>query len=156
MILINKLKKMKTQKLVTIFKGLSLSIVAAMLVIMLGSCATKAVFLSSAVVPAAKGDVKVKKDGNNNYSVKLQISNLAESSQLTPPKKAYIVWLVGTDQRIHNIGLINSSSGFWSKNLKASFETVSSFKPTRIFLTAENEENVNYPRSEVVLTTADF
>jgi hypothetical protein len=147
---------MKTQKWTSAIKGISLSLLALSLVFALSSCSTKAAFLSSQVVPAAKGNVKVKKDGNNNYAIKLQISNLAESSQLTPPKKAYVIWLVSDDQRVHNIGQIDSSTGFMSNKLKAGFETVSSFKPTRIFLTAENDQNINYPQSEVVLTTSDF
>ncbi|MDA3930484.1 MAG: hypothetical protein PF541_16160 [Prolixibacteraceae bacterium] len=48
------------------------------------SCATKAIFLQSAVVPAAEGSVSVKEDGNKNYVIKVKISNLADSQSLQP------------------------------------------------------------------------
>ncbi|MDA3930485.1 MAG: hypothetical protein PF541_16165 [Prolixibacteraceae bacterium] len=61
-----------------------------------------------------------------------------------------------TDDNItKNVGQIVSSTGSFSSKLKASFETVSSFSPNKIFITAENEADVQYPYSEVVLTT-DF
>lgn len=122
----------------------------------LSSCTTKVNFLKSSVVPAAKGTVKVTKDGNNNYKIKVQISNLAESTQLTPPKSVYVVWLMSDSKAIKNIGQIVSGSGFMSKKLKAGFETTSSFKPSKIFLTAENDPGVQYPFSEVILTTGVF
>lgn len=114
------------------------------------SCSKKVVFLTSSVVPAAEGYVKVKKDGNQNYAISLKISNLAEVDKMQPPKKTYVVWME-TDRGItRNMGQIVSS-----RNLKANFETVSSFKPVKIFLTAENNENVQYPGT-VVLSTEKF
>jgi hypothetical protein len=132
-------------------------IVAAMVLMMFtfSSCATKAIFLSSAVVPAAEGIVTVKEDGNKNFVIKIQTTNLADSQRLTPPKNVYVVWMVTDNNITKNIGQIISSSGTLSSKLKASFETVSSFRPTKIFITAENEANIQYPFSEVVLTT-DF
>jgi hypothetical protein len=40
-----------------------------------------------------------------------------------------------------------------SKNLSASFETTATLKPSKVFITAEVDENVQYPGSMVVLTT---
>jgi hypothetical protein len=40
--------------------------------------------------------------------------------------------------------------------LKASFETVSSTKPTKIFLTAEDDASIQYPGSQVVISTNNF
>lgn len=147
---------MKTKKGFLFLKNLGLIFSAALLVFAMSSCATRANFLSSSVVPAAKGAVKVTKDGNNNYKIKVQISNLAESTQLTPPKAAYVIWLVSDNKTTKNIGQIVSESGFMRKNLKAGFETISSFKPSKIFLTAEDDASVQYPFSEVVMTTGDF
>jgi hypothetical protein len=50
-----------------------------------------------------------------------------------------------------NIGRVNSSN-----KLKVSFETVSSFKPIKIFITAEDDEDVQYPGQQVVLSTDKF
>lgn len=119
----------------------------------LSSCATRAVFLSSAVVPAAEGTVTVKEDDNNNYRIKVKINNLADSQSLTPPKNAYVLWLLTENDVSKNIGQIVSSTGSMSSKLKASFETVSSDKPSKVFITAENEADIRFPDSEVVLIT---
>ncbi|MGZ3837563.1 MAG: hypothetical protein ACXVMS_08140 [Flavisolibacter sp.] len=120
------------------------------------SCAKKINFQGSSVVPAARGEVKVKKDHNNNYRIQVSLNNLAEPGRLQPPKKTYVVWMETGDNLTKNIGQINSSTGFLSGKLKASFETVSSTKPTKIFLTSEDDPNVQYPGSQVVLSTNNF
>jgi hypothetical protein len=71
--------------------------------------------------------------------------------RLEPPKKAYVVWMENEEGRAKNLGQINSSHEMLTKKLKASFSTVSPFKPTKIYITAEDEANVNVPSSMVVL-----
>ncbi len=120
------------------------------------SCSTKAAFLTSSVVPAARGDVKVTRDNNKNYVIQMDIVNLAEPERLQPPKKLYVVWMV-TDQKLtKNIGQIESSSGAFSNKLKADFKTSSAFKPVKIFITAEDDANVQYSSSTIVLATSNF
>ena len=120
------------------------------------SCAKKMTFLNSSVVPAARGTVQVKRDNNHNYVIKLQLSDLAEVSRLQPAKQMYVVWMVTEQQQTKNIGQIKSSTGRLSKRLKASFETVSSFKPEKILISAEDQADVQYPGSMVVLSTSSF
>ncbi len=131
-------------------KNLILRLSIIMIMASLGSCSKKIQFLTSSVVPAAVGYVQVKKDSNQNYAITLKIENLAEVDKLQPPKKTYVVWMETDRGVIRNIGQIVST-----RNLKASFETVSSFKPVKIFLTAEDIENVQYP-GKVVLSTDKF
>lgn len=50
------------------------------------SCAKNISFLTSSVVPAARGEVEYKKDKNDNWIIKVSISDLAESSRLQPSK----------------------------------------------------------------------
>jgi hypothetical protein len=113
-------------------------------------------FLSSGVVPAARGDVKVKKDKNQNYAIDVKITNLAEPDRLQPPKQLYMLWMI-TDQNVtKNLGQIETSDGTFSKTLKASFRTVTTFKPLKVFITAENDPNVQFPDRTTVLTTGQF
>jgi hypothetical protein len=130
--------------------------VAALVMVYLSSCARKINFQSSSVVPAARGDVKVKKDNNNNYNIQISLSDLAEPKRLQPSRSTYVVWMETASNTTKNIGQINSSTGFLSGKLKASFETVSSTKPTKIFLTAEDDASIQYPGEQVVLSTNDF
>lgn len=132
------------------------SLLAITLIFVFFSCARKTSFQTSSVVPAARGDVKVKKDDNNNYQIKIKISGLAEVKRLEPSKQAYVIWLVSDEHITKNLGQINSSSNLLSKNLKASFETVSSVKPVKIFITAEDDASTQYPGSIVILSTNNF
>ncbi|MCX6246135.1 MAG: hypothetical protein NTW10_00240 [Bacteroidetes bacterium] len=116
----------------------------------------KVVFLSSAVVPAARGYVKVKKDLNENYCIRLRISNLAEVNRLQPSKKVYLVWMVNDLEVTECIGQLKSATTFLSTKLKASFNKASSAKPIKLFITAENDAGTKIPDSQVILTTDRF
>ena len=120
------------------------------------SCATKHAFSTSQVVPAAEGSVKVKKDNNNNYNIDLSVMRLADAKRLTPSKEMYIVWMETEQNGTKNIGQLNTSSGLLSKTLKSSLKTVSTFKPTSFFITAEDNATVQYPASQKVMRTGSF
>lgn len=129
---------------------------SALVVLTFGSCATTTRFETSTVTPAASGSVKVSRDANKNYVIKIQIKNLADSKNLTPPMDYYVVWLVTEDNITKNVGQIKSSTGFLSKNLNANFETVSTLKPIKIFITAENDASVQYPLSSDFILTTEY
>jgi hypothetical protein len=120
------------------------------------SCSRKVIFQESPVVPAATGTVKMKRDQNNNYALTVRVANLAEPVRLTPSKKHYIVWLETEDNGVKNIGQLVSSSGLFSKKLKASLEAVTPYKPRRVFITAEYETEIQYPGPQVVLRSNSF
>lgn len=119
-------------------------------------CSKKIYFAKSRVVPAAEGKVKIKKDRNKNYDINISILRLADPERLQPPKKAYVVWMETKENGIKNIGMINSTSGFFSKRLRASLSTKTAFKPIHFFITAEENGAVQYPGSQLVLTTDDL
>ena len=134
-----------------------LSGMAALLIVLtMVSCSQKVSFMTSSVVPAARGYVRVKNDDNKNYAIEIHLSDLAEVKRLQPAKNTYVIWMETDKQMTKNIGQINSSVNSITKKLKASFETVSSFKPIKIFITAEDEASVQYPGTQVVLTTDRF
>lgn len=122
----------------------------------LQACSKKLAFTTSTVVPAAKGSVKVKDDDNNNYKIELSIIRLAEPKRLNPSKNTYVVWMETKQNGIKNIGQLKTSSGLFSKTLKSSLETVTSFKPVSFFITAEDNANIQYPGDQVVLRTEHF
>jgi hypothetical protein len=133
-----------------------LTIISIILTLILSSCATKAKFLDSSLVPAAEGYVKMKTDRNKNYVIKIEVYNLALPGKLNPPKKVYIVWMDDGNNNIKNMGQVKSSSAFMSKALKASFQNISSFRPIKIYITSEYEANVQVPSQDIILSTNNF
>src|SRR6185369_9427285 len=122
--------KMKTKNLNIPAKNILLGLLVIIMIFSFQSCSTKVAFQNSSVVPGADGFVKVKKDNNSNYAIRIELSNLADPNRLEPTKKAYVVWMETSSEATKNIGRINSSTGLLSKRMKANFETVSSIKPT--------------------------
>lgn len=147
---------MKTSKMNTLANKIFLSVFVLLLLFAVDASAKKVKFLPSAIAPAARGYVKIKKDKNQNNSIRIELSDLAESSRLTPAKLNYIVWVVTEDQLTKNIGKIESSTRFLSKKLKASFDTSTPFKPMKIFISAEDDPKSQYPGEQIVLTTKAF
>ena len=138
-------------------KNIFLFTASLVMIFLVSSCTTrKSAFLTSTVVPAAQGNVKIKKDGNNNYATKIDLVNLAGPDKLQPAKKTYVVWIETAGNGIKNIGQIKTSSSFLSKKLKASFQTVSSFNPVKVYITAEDDASILYPSGVTVLSTNNF
>lgn len=126
---------------------------ALFLTFLFSSCGRKLTFETSPVVPAAHGKVKIKKDNNNNYIITVNVVNLADSKNLTPPKNVYVVWMESTSNRAKNIGQINTSSGLLSSTLKGELKATATTKPNRIFITAEDDGNIQFPGTQMVLRT---
>ena len=147
---------MKTLKFNFFSRSLLLGAPVLLLLLSLSSCAKKITFQNSSVVPAARGQVTVDKDNNKNYVIKINIDNLAEVKRLESSKNMYIVWMESDESKAKNIGQIKSDTSFISSKLKASFETVSAVKPTKIFITAEDNADTQYPGNTIVLETNRF
>jgi hypothetical protein len=142
---------MKTTRFSARANRFFIGLVAVMIMIPFSLQAQKIPFLQSSVVPAAEGYVKINSDRNNNNIIKIDIKYLAEIERLDPAMKTYVVWMVTDKKTTDNIGRINSSN-----KLNVSFEAVTSFKPIKIFITAEESENTQVPGEKIVLTTANF
>ncbi len=147
---------MKTTKFNFLSKNILLGASAVLFLLSFTSCAKKITFRTSRVVPAARGQVTVNKDNNKNYVVKLKINGLAEVNRLKPSRNAYVVWMETDDSQVKNIGRIKSDTQFMSSKLKATFETVTAFKPEKIFITAEDNADAQSPGSQLVLETNKF
>jgi hypothetical protein len=144
---------MKTARTNYMTRNISLCVLITLMLCFSTACARKMTFSTSSVVPAARGHINVTKDKNKNYVIKIHIDDLAEVERLQPPKQTYIVWMVTNEGKTKNIGQLTSSKSAFSKKLKASIKTVSSFNPVKIFITAENDSGTQYPEGQVVLST---
>lgn len=120
------------------------------------SCAKKIYFQSLGSVSTAHGIVKVKRDHNRNYRIRIHITNLVKPEDLHPPRLVYVVWMTTQSGEPKNIGKIKTHARIFSKKLRASFKTVSPFEPVRVFITAENDSHIKIPGVQVVLTTDRF
>ena len=117
------------------------------------SCSKKFVFSDSAIVPAAEGTIKLKKDNNDNYGVKLSVKNLAPADKLVESRNTYVLWANTKGNGIKNLGQLKNDSGLFSKALKSELNTATPFKPESFFITAENKADINYPDGQVILKT---
>jgi len=151
---------MKTQRMINLAKNTLIGILVLGMMYPVTSCAQKSQkveFMTSSVVPAEKGYVKVKHEKDNkNYSIKVEIAALADVDRLQTSSVSYVVWMETDQGSTENLGQLNSSSGFLSKRMKASLETISSYKPSIIFVTAEENTNAQYPQGDKILSTDRF
>jgi hypothetical protein len=147
---------MKTKKTNKFLTGIFFGILVGSILFLSTSCAQTVTFLNSSVVPAAKGSVKVKQDKNKNYVIEVEIEDLAEVERLQTSNQTYVVWMETDRGNTENLGQLKSSRSFFSKQKTASLETVSSFKPVKIFVTTESGINVRYPGNQIILTTDNF
>ena len=147
---------MITVRLSTLLKKIIPAILSTLMVFSFPSCTKSLVFMTSTVVPAANGVVKVKRDKNKNYAIQVLICDLAEVHRLQGSKLTYVVWMVSEKERTENIGQLKSKSTFITKQLKATLKTVSPSNPKEIFITDENDGNVQYPIGQVVLSKDRF
>lgn len=115
-------------------------IISAVLMFIITSCSTTTKFPVSSVVPAAVISAKIKQDKSNNFTISVTAKNLAAAERLSPPKKTYVVWIETRDNGVKNIGQLKG------KNDKSvTLETLTSFDPMEIIVTAEDEGSISYP-----------
>jgi hypothetical protein len=104
------------------------------------SCSKSVRFATSQVVPSAEGSVKLTKD----------------PSRLTPPRKVYVVWMQTKNEGNKNLGKLVSSEAYFSTERNAKFSTVTPFTPVKVFITAEDQADVQNPGTTTVLSTDEF
>ena len=115
-------------------------ILSAILVFLLTSCSSTIKLPVSSVTPAAEITAKVKKDKSNNSIISVSAKNLAGAERLSPPKQTYVVWIQTTDHGIKNIGQLTGK-----RDKSSSLETLTSFDPIEIIITAEDQGSVSFP-----------
>ena len=113
--------------------------------IFISSCASKINFPISNVAPAAEISVKISKDNNENKEINLKSKYLSSPDRLTPPRKAYIVWMQSEANGLLNLGQLETDA-----SNKGSFTTVTAYKPLEIFITAEDDIAIKYPTGQEI------
>ncbi|MDD4922589.1 MAG: hypothetical protein PHS30_08965 [Bacteroidales bacterium] len=104
------------------------------------SCSTASKFPVSSVTPAANIVVYRHHDSNGNRTITIKAKNLASTERLSPPKQMYVVWILVENNMAKNIGQLKI------KNAKeAEIKTLTAFNYTEIFITAEDQADVQYP-----------
>lgn len=116
-------------------------VLAAVIMIMVSSCAPKMHFPVSDIAPAADITLTKKLDNHNNYEINLTAKNLAAVDRLAPYKNTYVLWIVTTTGEIKNAGQLNVKNA-----KKAELETLTSFDFYEAFITAEEEGDILEPQ----------
>lgn len=140
-------KKKNVLSISDAFKVISFVLAA----VLITSCAQRVVFPDSASLPGADAVLKINENKNNNYELELEVKNIAKPNRLTPPRNNYIVWLETASHGTVNIGNLRVSD----KN-RASMVTVTPYKPIRVFISAEDRQDVIFPSSQIVLNSEEF
>ena len=111
------------------------------LILVLSSCANISKFPVSTVSPAANIEVRRQQDQNGNTKLTITAKNLAAAERLTPPKRIYVVWVILESSKVRNIGQLNSENA-----KKVEIKTLVPFKFTEVFITAEDQADISYPK----------
>jgi hypothetical protein len=115
------------------------------LFLLLNSCNTYKKFPVSSVTPAA--DISAKKgiDNQKNFTLVIVAENLATAQRLNPPGNNYSVWIQTKNLGIKNVGQLNVENA-----KKTTFETTTAFDFYEVFITVENQGNLNYPQGKEI------
>jgi len=105
-------------------------------------------FPVSSVTPAA--DIKAKKsiDNQNNHTLEITATNLAEAERLVPPGNNYSVWIVTKEYGVKNVGQLSVKNA-----QKTTFKTVTAFDFYEVFITVEKEGELQYPEGMEIVRT---
>jgi len=110
-----------------IFVGCALTFVLAI------GCSTKEDLRPSSITPAARGQVKVTRDDNNNSEVTVKVEHLAPADKVYPGATNYIVWIqpAGADT-FQNVGALQVNN-----DLEGKHRTTIPYKDFRVLVTPE-------------------
>ncbi len=106
-------------------------------------------FDRSWIVPRATARIIVKHPDDQRYEIIIKMRRLMPPEQLKTPKHSYVVWMDAGKDGIKNIGQLKVTSEDRRDVLRA--ETP--FRPEKIFITAEDNADIQTPVGQVVLTT---
>jgi hypothetical protein len=97
-------------------------------------------------IPAARGDVDVKRDSNGNTQMDIKVFHLANPARLTPPANLYMVWIHPAGSDLEKEGALKVD-----KDLKGELKAITTAKEFEVFITAEQSESVLDPSGTELL-----
>jgi hypothetical protein len=97
--------------------------------------------------PAARGTISVKVGPNKNTEMDVKVYALAHPSSLTPPENTYVVWVQPPGENPKNEGQLHVD-----KNENAELHAEVPYKRFKVFITAEQEPQVQTPTGPQVLS----
>jgi hypothetical protein len=97
--------------------------------------------------PAARCTIHLHVGDNDNTELEMKAESLAAPSALTPPKNAYVVWIQRAGEAPQNHGQITVG-----KDQKAGLKTETPYKRFKIFITAEDQAQMQTPEGPTVLS----
>lgn len=127
------------------------AVVPAVLGLMLlwpfGDSAKKVSMTPGTKDPAAHGTVAVKTTKNGNTSVDITTKALAQPSALTPQENTYVVWFQPPGKSPTDVGSLKVDN-----HLKGSLTTTVPYRRFKVFITAEQQRNIDSPHGPRMLT----
>ncbi|HEX8711858.1 MAG TPA: hypothetical protein VF730_08295 [Terracidiphilus sp.] len=97
--------------------------------------------------PAAHGTVAVKTTKNGNTKVDISTDALAQPSALTPQENTYVVWFQPEGKSPRDVGSLRVDN-----HLRGKLETTVPYRRFKVFITAEQQRNIDSPHGPQVLT----
>jgi hypothetical protein len=97
--------------------------------------------------PAARGTIHLHVGDNGNTELDLKADSLASPSALNPPKNSYVVWIQSPGEAPQNHGQITIDN-----DQKAELKTATPYKRFKIFVTAEDQPQMQTPEGPTVLS----
>ena len=105
------------------------------------SCSKAVKFPVSPITPAATITAEKEKDKNNNYEIAITAKDMASATRLNPARNTYVVWAVTEKNGVQNIGQLEVSNAG-----KTSLNALTPYNVTELFITAEDQATVAYPK----------
>jgi len=96
--------------------------------------------------PAARCTVHLHVGDNGNTELDMKAESLAAPSALTPSRNAYVVWIEPAGEAPQNHGQISPG-----KDQKAELKTATPYKRFKIFVTAEDQAQIQAPVGPQIL-----
>ncbi len=107
----------------------------------------KVQMMAGTSTPGATATIQIKKGDNGNTALDIKAENLAPASSLTPAENVYVVWIQPPDKVAQNAGQLRVN-----QHEQAELNTVTAFKRFKVFITAEQNAQIQEPEGPRILS----